>query len=145
MVIAGCVLAVTLYSQTSINTLYQDFSRENNVTKVNLGGLVMAFARPFVENKMSSKISSISVLSLDECSPEVKARFNRSALNFRDKDYELFVSSNDEDEKVRIFLKFHKDAIREMVVMTMGESPALVRLKGKISPADIESLSNEQR
>ncbi len=145
MVTVGAVLAVTLYSQTSINRLYQDFSRETNVTKVNLGGLVMAFARPFMGNKMGSKISSISVLSLDECSPEVKARFNKSALNFRDKDYELFVNSNEEDEKVRIFLKYHKDAIREMVVMTMGDSPTLVRLKGKISPADIENLSNEQR
>ena len=105
----------------------------------------MAIAKPFMDKHMSSKISSISVLSLDECSSEVKERFNRKALNFRDKDYELFVNSNDEDEKVRIFLRFHKDAIREMVVMTMGDSPTLVRLKGKISPADIENLSNEQR
>lgn len=145
MVVAGFLLAITLYSQTTLNTLYRDFSNENNVEKVNLNGFIMALTRPFTKESIGSKITGISVLSLEECAPEVKARFNKSALNFRDKDYELFVNSNEEDEKVRIFLKFHKDAIREMVVMTMGDSPTLIRLKGKINPADIENLSNEKR
>lgn len=145
MVIAGCMLAIILYSQTTVNALYRDFSRELNVEKVNIGRVLMAIAHPFVGNKSDSKISAITVLSLDDCSPEVKERFNNQALNFRDKDYELFVNSNDKNEKVRIFLKFQKDMIREMVVLTMGDSPTLVRLKGRIKPSDIENLSNGKR
>lgn len=145
--IAACALTFALRSQTTVNALYQDFAHETNVTKVNLNGVVMALARPFLAKHTSSRITGISVLSLDDCPHHVKERFNNRALDFNDKNYELFVNSNDDDEKVRVFLRFHKNAIREMVVMTLGDSPALIRLKGKIKPSDIENLSknNGQR
>ena len=49
------------------------------------------------------KLSSIRVLSLEDCPQEVKERFSRSALN-RDDDFELFLNAND-DRKARIFVK----------------------------------------
>lgn len=144
-VVICCVFVGALHSQTSLNSLYRDFSHESNVSKVNLNGMMMILARPFIDKQTDSKISSIRVLSLDECAQDVKERFNNSALNFKDDDYELFVSSNEKEEKVRVFLKFQDNMIREMVVMTMGDSPALIRLKGKIKPSDIENLSNGRK
>lgn len=105
----------------------------------------MTLLYPFTRQYNGSRISSIHVLTLDDCSSQVKQHFNESALKFREKDYELFVNSNEDDETVRVFLKFHKNAIREMVVITMGNNPSLVHLKGKIKPEDIENLSNEKR
>ena len=35
-------------------------------------------------------------------------------------------------------VRIEKDMIREMVVLTTGNSNALVRIKGKIKPSDIE-------
>ena len=146
LIIFTCsLLVLSLYSQTSVEQLYRTFSKESNVEKVNLNELAMFMMRPFSNNDTESKITSISVLSLEDCSPEVKERFNKTALNFNDKDYELFVSSNEENEKVRIFLKFQKDFIREMVILSMGDEPAKVQLKGKISPSEIESMSNGRK
>lgn len=145
MVFSCILLVATLYAQTSLNALYNEFSRESNASNVNLNGLAMMIAKPFLENHSNSKISSIRVLSLDECTQEVKDRFNESALRFGDKQYELFVSSNEPDEKVRIFLKFQDSMIREMVIITMGDSPELVQLKGKIKPSDIEKLGDGRR
>ena len=105
----------------------------------------MFLMRPFSDTDTESKITSISVLSLEECSPDVKNRFNKSALDFNDDEYELFVSANDENEKVRIFFKFQKEIIREMVILTMGDNPALIQLKGKILPSEIESMSNGRK
>lgn len=105
----------------------------------------MFFAKPFMEKQTDSKISSIRVLSLEDCSDAVKQRFNNSLLQFNDDQYELFLSANEEDEKVRLFLKFKNNKIREMVVMTMGESPTLVQLKGKINLSDIEDLRNGRK
>lgn len=139
------MLALTLYSQTSVNELYQSFAKESNVDKVNLNEFAMFLMRPFSDTDTESKITSISVLSLEECSPDVKNRFNKSALDFNDDEYELFVSANDENEKVRIFLKFQKEIIREMVILTMGDNPALIQLKGKILPSEIESMSNGRK
>lgn len=104
----------------------------------------MMLARPFMD-ETDSKISSIRALSFDECTQDVKDRFNKSALHFKDDRYELFVNSNEKDEKVRIFFKFQDNMIREMVIMTMGDSPALIHLKGKIKPSDIENLSNGRK
>jgi translation elongation factor EF-G len=146
LIICTCsLLALTLYSQTSVNELYQSFARESNVDKVNLNEFAMFLMRPFSDTDTESKITSISVLSLEECSPDVKNRFNKSALDFNDDEYELFVSANDENEKVRIFLKFQKEIIREMVILTMGDNPALIQLKGKILPSEIESMSNGRK
>lgn len=146
LIIFTCsLLALSLYSQTSVEQLYRTFSKESNVEKVNLNELAMFMMRPFSNNDTESKITSISVLSLEDCSPEVKERFNKIALNFNDKDYELFVSSNEENEKVRIFLKFQKDFIREMVILSMGDEPAMVQLKGKISPSEIDKMKNGRK
>ena len=131
--------------RSSVNELYQSFAKESNVDKVNLNEFAMFLMRPFSDTDTESKITSISVLSLEECSPDVKNRFNKSALDFNDDEYELFVSANDENEKVRIFLKFQKEIIREMVILTMGDNPALIQLKGKILPSEIESMSNGRK
>ena len=45
------------------------------------------------------KLSSIRVLSLGDCSQEVKEQFSRTALNFRDDDFELFLNTNDDKRK----------------------------------------------
>ena len=136
---------MTLHSQTTLNEIYREFSLESNVSKVNLNGVVMFFAKPFMEKQTDSKISSIRVMSLEDCSDAVKQRFNHSLLQFDDNQYELFLSSNEDDEKVRLFLKFKNNKIREMVVMTMGENPALVHLKGRINLSDIEDLRDGRK
>ncbi len=84
MVITCSLLVVTLYAQTSLNALYNEFARESNASNVNLKGLAMMFGKPFLDNNSDSKISGIRVLSLDECTQEVKDRFNENALKFRD-------------------------------------------------------------
>ena len=142
MVFAYGLLVATLSAQTSLNALYKEFARESNASTVNLNGLAMMLGKPFLDNHSDSKISGIRVLSLDECTKEVKDRFNEQALRFMDKRYELFVSSNEPDEKVRILLKFQDNMIREMVIITMGDSPELVQLRGKIKASDIENLGN---
>jgi len=144
-VVLCCIMTMTLHSQTTLNEIYREFSHESNVSKVNLNGLVMFFAKPFIEKQTESKISSIRVLSLEDCSEVVKQRFNSSVLRFNDDQYELFLSANEADEKVRLFLKFKNNKIREMVVMTMGENPALVQLKGRINLSDIENLRDGRK
>ncbi|MDD3787483.1 MAG: DUF4252 domain-containing protein [Petrimonas sp.] len=139
IIVLSGFLSLSVFSQMSFNSLYSNFSREENVEKVNLGGLLMLMAKPFVnKHTQGASISSIKVLSLEDCTPEVKARFNNQARLFRDKRYELFVNSNEKDDKTRIYLRFDKNMVREMVIISMGDEPALISLKGKIRPEDIE-------
>lgn len=54
MVITCSLLVVTLYAQTSLNALYNEFARESNASNVNLKGLAMMFGKPFLDNNVSS-------------------------------------------------------------------------------------------
>ena len=46
------------------------------------------------------------------------------------------------EEKTRILARFQNDAIRELVIVSMGNEPTLVRIKGKIKPEDVQKLVN---
>jgi translation elongation factor EF-G len=139
------LLVVSLCAQTSLNNLYSEFSNEKKAENVNIGGLLLKMANPSFGKKSDSKISSVRVLSLEECTADVKQRFNEKALNFNDRAFELFLSENEPNEKVRIHFKIQDDMIREMVIFTLGDNPAMVHIKGKIKPSDIEKMNNGRK
>lgn len=137
--------SVFCQSKVSYNQLYNRFAREKNVEKVNLSGLLMFMIKPLTAKYTGFNISGVSVMSLDECSHEVKLKFNELAGRFDDDKYELLMMANDKNEKVRIFGNIRNDIIRELVIVTMGDDPAIVRIKGKIKPEDIHKLMNNKR
>lgn len=137
--------SVFCQSKVSYNQLYNRFAREKNVEKVNLSGLLMFMIKPLTAKYTGFNISGVSVMSLDECSREVKLKFNELAGRFDDDKYELLMMANDKNEKVRIFGNIRNDIIRELVIVTMGDDPAIVRIKGKIKPEDIHKLMNNKR
>lgn len=146
--ILSCLLTASLFCQSrvSVASLYNNFANEKNVEKVNVSGLLTFFAKPFIEKEIKGcKISSVNVMSLDDCSSETKNRFNKMAENFKDDNYELFLKSNEKDEKTRIFVRMQNETIREMVVLTMGKEPALIRIKGKIRPDQVQNMMNQNK
>lgn len=139
-------LCSAMWAQISVNRLFNEFSGAENVEKVKLGGLLMSVAKTFErENEELANISGIKVLSLEECSPEVKQRFNERVSKLRDNRYETFLNTNDGSERTKILLRFDKDLIRELVIVTSGDDPALISITGKIDPKDIEKWSSKKR
>ena len=138
------LLVVSLCAQTSLNNLYSEFSNEKKAENVNIGGLLLKMANPLLV-KIRQQDFSVRVLSLEECTADVKQRFNEKALNFNDRAFELFLSENEPNEKVRIHFKIQDDMIREMVIFTLGDNPAMVHIKGKIKPSDIEKMNNGRK
>lgn len=139
------LLVISLYAQTSLNSLYKEFSNEKKVENVNIGGLLLKMANPSFGKNSDSKITSVRVLSFGECTAEVKQRFNEKALKFNDREFELFLSENESNEKVRIFFKFQDEMIREMVIFSLGDKPEMVHIKGIIKPSDIDKMSNGRK
>lgn len=88
----------------------------------------MLVAKPFMKKYTDGlNISSVKVMSFDECSQDVKLRFNALAERLNDDKYEVLLKANEKDEKTRIFARFQKNAIRELIIVSMGDEPALVR------------------
>jgi len=79
-------------------------------------------------------------LSFDGCNPSVKERLNHAIASLKDENYETMVSVNEETERTKILVKLKDDFIQELIVLTSGNEPAIVRIKGKIKPSDIEKV-----
>ena len=90
---------------------------------------------------MASKLSSVRVLDLDDCSRDVKARFADETDRLEEKGYETLVRVNDDGEKVRICLRRENDYITELLIVNRSDDDAsMVQLKGKIKESEIGNL-----
>ena len=125
------------YGQQKMDQLFNAFRGESDVTSVNIGNITMKLASLFTE---TMGVNGIEILEFDNCAPEVKDR-----RNLRDPDYETMVTANERDSRTKVLVKIKEDMIRELVIFTTGSDNALIRIKGKISPSDLDRVINEHK
>lgn len=130
------------YGQQKIDQLFNAFRGESDVTSVNIGNLTMKLASLFTE---TLGVDGIEVLSFDDCAQEVKERFSAAIRNLKDPDFETMVSSNENDSRTKVLVNIQEDMIRELVILTSGSDNALIRIKGKIKPDDLDRVVNEHK
>jgi hypothetical protein len=135
------VLSINSFGQISkeytIDGLFDEFGKEQNIEKVEINGFVMKFAGFFSDTK---GVTGIEVYSLEECDNTVKQRFGEAFRNIKDNDYETMISNNEDGNRTKIMIKTEKDIIKELIVLTDGKDRALIRIKGKIKPDDVQSV-----
>ena len=119
------------YGQQKMDQLFNAFRGESDVTSVNIGNITMKLASLFTE---TMGVNGIEILEFDNCAQEVK-----------DSDYETMVTANERDSRTKVLVKIKEDMIRELVIFTTGSDNALIRIKGKISPSDLDRVINEHK
>jgi type 1 fimbria pilin len=129
-------------NKVTVQQLFADFGKEKKTIHIKVGGFAMALARVFSDTK---GVSEIDVYSLDECTKETKEKFNLAIQNIKDKSYETLVSTSEKNERVKVLVKIKDDCVREIVIVAGGNDPALVKIKGKIKPEDIQSIVDENK
>ena len=128
------------YSQ-SMDKLFNDFANQKNATRVTIGPYLMKISSLFTE-KMGEK--SIEVLTFEECGSTVKNDLRTAIKKLKDPNYETMVNSNEGGSRTKVMVRIDKDIIRELVILTTdGGDDALIRIKGKIKPSDIEIVIND--
>lgn len=142
------VLSQLGYAQDS-EDIFREFGNEKNAECVTISPFLMSIGKMFAkdkeDSKMLSKIKSLKVLDLEECSQSVRSRFASKMEKLRLKGYETMVQVNDEGEKVHILMKIKKDEIRKLLIVCAGtDDCALVQLKGNISKNDLAELVNSE-
>ena len=130
------------YSQ-SMDKLFNDFAKQKNVTHVTVGPFLMKISSLFTE---TMGVKSIEVLSFEECGNTVKDDLRASIKKLKDPSYETVVNANEEGNRTKVMVRIDKDIIRELVILTTdGGDDALIRIKGKIKPSDIEKVINDHK
>jgi hypothetical protein len=82
----------------------------------------------------------VEVWSLTDCDEAFKSKFDKAVRSLKDEAYETMLTANEDGERVKILVKLKDEMIRELVVVSSGNSQALIRIKGKIKPSDIERV-----
>ena len=130
------------YSQ-SMDKLFNDFAKQDNVTRVTVGPFLMKISSMFTE---TMGVSSIEVLSFDECGSTVKENLRTAIKQLKDPNFETMVTSNEGGSRTKVMVRIDKEMIRELVVLTTdGGDDALIRIKGKIKPSDIKRVVNDHK
>ena len=137
VLLALFLIAPVMHSQKSIDQLFNEFSKEKGVVHVNVGNFTMTFVSLF---KDVMGVKGVEVFSFDECEQSVKDRLNQAIASLKDENYETMISVNEDKEHTKIMVKLKDDTIRELVVLTTGDDPAMVRIKGNIKPSDLDSV-----
>ena len=120
------------YGQQKMDQLFNAFRGESDVTSVNIGNITMKLASLFTE---TMGVNGIEILEFDNCAQEVKDRLSTAIRNLRD----------ERDSRTKVLVKIKEDMIRELVIFTTGSDNALIRIKGKISPSDLDRVINEHK
>lgn len=137
------VTCTASYGQYSVERLFDEFSGTRGVERVSLGKGLMRLARCMGQDVKG--VERIDVFGFSRCEPALKSRLEDAVRSLKDEEYETLLTSNGENERTRILVKVVNSEIRELVLLTTGSEPALIRLKGKIRPPDAEHLVNARK
>ena len=124
----------------SIERLFRDFASADNQESVKVGRFMMTLAGAFTD---TFGVNGVEVISLGNADDAVKRRFTDAVRNIRDAGYELMIDAKENNHRTRVMARMKGDVIHELVVLSSGDNPALVRIKGKIKKSDIDRIVNE--
>jgi len=126
-----------IHSQKSVDQLFKDFSKEKGVEQVNIGNFTFKFASLFTD---VMGVNGVDVLSFDGCEKSIKEKLNQAITSLKDVNYETMVSVNEGSDRTKVLVRIKDESIKELIVLTTGDNPALVRIRGNIKPSDIEKV-----
>ena len=132
----------------STKDIFEEFGKEWNAESVTISPFLMTIGRLFMDNDtpdIVKSIRSMKVLDLEDCSSKVKTRFNEKVNSLQLEGYETMIQTIENGEKVRILTRMENDAIRELLIVCIGDDDcSLIQLNGKIKKEDIAELVNEE-
>ena len=131
-----------MHSQKNVDQLFNTFTKEKGVTHVGIGKFAMTLVGLFSD---AMGVTEVDVFSFDECERAVIDRLNKEIASLKDENYETMVSVNEENEHTKILVKPEGESIRELIVLTTGDDPSMVRIKGKIKASDIEKIIDKNK
>ncbi|MDR2119016.1 MAG: DUF4252 domain-containing protein [Tannerellaceae bacterium] len=145
---AGCiwifffVCHLAGFGQRDVQQLFGELSALKDVNRINVGSISMKLAGFFTE---TMGVESIEVLELTRCTAEVKEHFSRAFGSVKDKAFETLVTASENGNRTKVMLRIRDDIIHELVVLSSGENPAMIRIKGHIKQSDVEQLIREHQ
>ena len=137
---AFMLIPMTVYGQQSVSHIFNKYSNARGVESVNVGSFLMFIGGLFEDTK---GVTGVEVLNFDSCEQSVKDNVRKAIRSIDEREYEILVSVKEDKEQLKVLSRMKDDYIRELVIVNTGDDPALIRIRGKIKPSDIQELINQ--
>lgn len=151
-VVLSLVLVASLpvaASARNVESLYSRYAGKPGVESVSIGRFWINLAKLIVslddeggrtdkDTELAintlSHISSVRVADLSECSESVRTQFAEDVRNCSTDGYVLMTSVRDGNDNMQVLVRKDEDGvIRELLVVSSGDDPAVIQIEGRIT------------
>lgn len=152
LVVITALFALTV-SADDVDQLLDKYKKYPKAEYLHVPKIMMKMGLAFSKDDMdkgteniASKISSMSILDLEDCNRDVRDSFMKEINRLQQSGYEPLVKVNNGNQKVSILLRQGGNHIKEiLIVNSETDGCQLIQFKGKIRQEDIEKLINNSR
>ena len=132
-----------------VESIFKEFKSGDNVTYVNLPKtlikLGLKVANDETANALAKQIDELQILTFEEADQKTKDGLYNRISKLESKGYEPMIKTNEDGEKVRIFIKGNEKEVQSLVIFAMDkEDCSLINIVGHINPANIDDIVKSQ-
>ena len=134
------------FAQQDIRDIFQQFAAQPDVEHVRVGSFLMKMAQVFSDDQdtpFMKDISSVTVLSLENCKENVKNAFRIQAGKIKENGMEVLAEITDGSDEVRILALVKNQKIERFIVINTGADPCLIQIEGCIDLSHMEELVSQ--
>lgn len=125
------------YAQYTVKQLFKEFSRVEHINRVSVGKLSVRIGK-LADVPLDFK--SVEVLELGKADAAVQERFADAVRNLNASPLKPMISTDKGGKTVKVLVRDKGGMIRELVVLFVGNSKGILRVRGKIRQSDVMSL-----
>lgn len=132
-----------IYSQRSIEGIFDKYSSEDGFVTVALSGNLLRLSCEDDSKTMPADISSIRIIARENRSYKDADFLETVMKSVKLDDYEEFMKIKNKENDVRIFVRTQGKSIKELLLIAAGEDNALIQFKGNITFSEARRLSED--
>lgn len=132
-----------------VESIFKEFKSGDNVTYVNLPKTLIKLglkaANDETANALAKQIDELQILTFEEADQKTKDGLYNRISKLESKGYEPMIKTNEDGEKVRIFIKGNEKEVQSLVIFAMDkEDCSLINIVGHINPSNIDGIVKSQ-
>ncbi len=145
--IAMSVAATTVYSQKSIDALFDKYAGKDGFTTVTINGNLLKLFNCLDDehdkNSMTANLTEIRILAQDDNNIKVDNFYDQVIRGINVGDYEEFMRVKESDQDLGMLVRAEGRRFKEFLLVAGGEDNLVIQIKGNMTFEDAKKISSE--
>lgn len=137
------------YGQRSIDRLFEKYSDREGFTCITVSGNLLNIAASFEdeddEKDIRAKITEVRILAQKDDHLDAGNFHDIVMRDLDSRDYEEFMRVKEADQDLRVMVRSQGKRITELLLVSGGESNAIIQVRGNMSVSDARRLCDNAR